>query len=120
MRMGVINVSDISSGGENMTFEEVLRETQNRPVSCPGGEESMAFEDAISELERIVQALEKGELPIEESIEYFQRGVKLSKYCSKKLDEIEMKITMLIEEEDGNIREEVFALKEKDSINDEL
>lgn len=84
------------------------------------GEESMAFEEAMSELEKIVQKLEKGELPLEESIEYFQKGVELSKYCSRKLDEIERKITMLIEEENGNIKEEVFVFKEKDGVNDEI
>ena len=62
----------------------------------------------MSELEGIVQKLEKGELSIDESIEYFQKGVELSRYCSKKLDEIEKRITILIEEENGDIKEEVF------------
>lgn len=66
------------------------------------------FEDAMTELEDIVEKLEKGELPIEESIEYFQKGVELSRYCNKKLDEIERKITLLIEDEKGDIKEEVF------------
>ena len=79
--------------------------------------DSKTFEEAMNELEEIVQKLEKGELPLEESIEYFQKGVELSRYCSKKLDEIERKITMLIEEENGNIKEEVF--KVKDGGNDE-
>ena len=69
---------------------------------------SRTFEDAMSELEGIVQKLEKGELSIDESIEYFQKGVELSRYCSKKLDEIEKRITILIEEENGDIKEEVF------------
>ncbi|NSW91357.1 MAG: exodeoxyribonuclease VII small subunit [Firmicutes bacterium] len=75
------------------------------------------FEEAMNELEEIVQKLEKGELSLEESIEYFQRGVELSRYCSKKLDEVERRITMLIEEEKGNIKEEIFEVK--DGGNDE-
>lgn len=76
------------------------------------------FEEAMSELEEIVRKLEEGELPLEESIKYFQKGVQLSRYCRMKLDEIEMKITILIEEENGNVREEIF--KVKDGGNNEI
>ena len=69
---------------------------------------SKTFEEAMAELEEIVVKLEKGELPIDESIEYFQRGVELSRYCSKKLDEVEKRITILLEEEIGDIKEEIF------------
>lgn len=64
-------------------------------------EKSLSFEQAVAELEEIVKKLEKGELTLEESIQYFQRGVELTRYCSKKLDEAERSITMLIEGEDG-------------------
>ena len=64
------------------------------------------FEQAIVELEEVVGKLEKGELTLDESIEYFQKGVELSKYCSKRLDEAERKITLLIEKENGEISEE--------------
>ena len=66
------------------------------------------FEDAISELETIVDKLEKGELSLDESIEYFQKGIELSKYCSKKLDEVEKKISILTENEQGELKEEVI------------
>lgn len=71
-------------------------------------EKNKTFEEAMAELEEIVEKLEKGELPIDESIEYFQKGVELSRYCSKKLDEVEKKITLLIEKENGDIKEEIF------------
>lgn len=64
-------------------------------------EKSLNFEQAVAELEEIVKKLEKGELTLEESIHFFQRGVELTRYCSKKLDEAERSITMLIEDEDG-------------------
>ncbi len=64
-------------------------------------EKSLSFEQAVVELEEIVKKLEKGELSLEESINFFQRGVELTRYCSKKLDEAERSITMLIEGEDG-------------------
>ncbi|NJD03549.1 MAG: exodeoxyribonuclease VII small subunit [Ruminiclostridium sp.] len=66
------------------------------------------FEQAIAELEEVVGKLEKGELTLDESIEFFQKGVELSKYCSKRLDEAERKITLLIEKENGEIAEEAM------------
>lgn len=68
-------------------------------------EEAMSFEKAIEELEGIVARLEKGELTLDESIDFFQRGVELSKYCSKRLDEAERRITLLIEGENGGLDE---------------
>lgn len=74
------------------------------------GEGKKTFEEAISELEEIVEKLEKGELTLEESMTYFEQGIKLSKYCSKMLDEAEKKISVLIEEENGKINEEQLEI----------
>ena len=68
-------------------------------------EKGVSFEKAIEELEEIVKKLEKGELTLDESIEFFQRGVELTKYCSKRLDEAERSITILVENENGQIVE---------------
>ncbi len=72
--------------------------------------EKQSFEEAAGELEEIVNRLEKGELTLDESIVLFQRGIELSRYCSKRLDEVEKKITMLIEEENGEVKEVPFKL----------
>lgn len=71
---------------------------------------SITYEQAVAELEEIVKKLEKGELTLDESISCFQRGVELTKYCSKKLDEAERSITMLIEGENGIIEKELPAM----------
>ena len=68
-------------------------------------DKGVSFEKAIEELEEIVKKLEKGELTLDESIEFFQRGVELTKYCSKRLDEAERSITILVEGENGQIVE---------------
>jgi exodeoxyribonuclease VII small subunit len=68
------------------------------------------FEEAVLELEKIVEDLEKGELSLEESMDAFQRGIELSKFCSKKLDEAEKKISILIENEAGDLNEEPFSI----------
>ncbi len=72
-----------------------------------------SFEEALLQLEKIVNNLEKGELSLDESIEFFQKGVELSKYCSNRLDEIEKKITILIEDEKGEIQEKEFDIEKK-------
>ena len=49
-------------------------------------EKNISFEAAAAELETIVQALEKGDLPLEEAVSLFEKGVRLSRLCSSKLD----------------------------------
>ena len=69
--------------------------------------ENLNFEDAIVNLEEIVRELEKGDLNLEQSVQKFEEGMKLSKKCSKMLDEAEKKITILINTENG-VTEEKF------------
>lgn len=66
------------------------------------------FEKSLGELEEIVEKLERGEMSLDESIEIFQKGVTLSKDLSKMLDEIEKKITILVENENGEVIEKDF------------
>ncbi len=62
------------------------------------------FEASIAELERIVAQLEAGDLPLEQSLELFERGVRLSRECQKRLDEAERKVEILLKNEDGSHR----------------
>jgi exodeoxyribonuclease VII small subunit len=71
--------------------------------------EKKNFEKSLNELEEIVEKLERGDMSLEQSIEMFQKGVTLSKDLSKMLDEIEKKITILVENENGEIKEEDFG-----------
>lgn len=73
--------------------------------------EKKNFEKSLSELEEIVEKLERGEMSLDESIEIFQKGVTLSKDLSKMLDEIEKKITILVENEKGEVVEKLFYEK---------
>ncbi len=72
--------------------------------------ENMSFEEAAKKLEKIVEELEYGELNLENSLQKFKEGIELSAYCNKKLDEVEKKISILIEENGGKIREQPFVL----------
>ena len=55
------------------------------------------FETAIKELESIVQTLERGDLPLEQSLELFERGVRLSRFCHTRLEDAERRIEVLTE-----------------------
>ncbi len=56
-------------------------------------EKKVSFEDNLKRLGEIVSELEKGELPLEKSVELYSEGVKLSAACRKQLDEAQIKIT---------------------------
>ena len=75
------------------------------------------FEDALSELEGIVEKLERGELSLEESLTAFEEGIRLSRICSKRLDEAEKKIEILIKGEDGELKTEEFDLKQPEETS---
>lgn len=55
----------------------------------------MSFEGAMGRLEEIVSALEKGDAPLDRSLELFEEGVKLVKLCSAKLEDAEQKVKIL-------------------------
>ena len=56
----------------------------------------LGFEASLEELEKIVQQMEAGELPLEKSLELFERGVGLSETCRKQLDAAETRIEILL------------------------
>jgi len=66
------------------------------------------FEQSMKKLEKIVQELESGDLPLEEAMQKFEEGIKLSRLCSEKLDETEKKITLLMQDKRGNVSEKPF------------
>lgn len=65
--------------------------------------EKMSFEDAIKELEKIVEYLEGDDIKLEDSLEKFEIGVKLSSHCLSKLNEAEKKIEELTRTKDGKL-----------------
>jgi exodeoxyribonuclease VII small subunit len=65
------------------------------------GAQKQTFEASLAELERIVRELERGELPLEKSLELFEQGVKLSRECQERLNEAERRIEVLLKDDDG-------------------
>lgn len=68
------------------------------------------FEELIEKLETITNKLEKENLNLDESVELFEEGMKISKECNKKLENAEKRITILLEEE--GLKEENFIPEE--------
>lgn len=55
----------------------------------------MTFEEAVIKLEQVVKKMENDKLPLDESIELYERGIKLSAFCKKKLEDAKLKIETL-------------------------
>jgi exodeoxyribonuclease VII small subunit len=72
-----------------------------------GEKPAETFEASLEELEKVVKELEAGDLPLERSIQLFERGVGLSDICRKQLEEAETRVEMLIRK-DGKIVAEPF------------
>ena len=64
--------------------------------------EQPTFEQALGALEGIVEKLEKGELPLEESLKLYEEGIRLSRLCHGKLEEAEGRIEMLLKDARGD------------------
>ena len=67
------------------------------------------FESALKSLEDIVAQLESGDLALDRALELFEEGIKVSCYCSSKLEEAERKVEVLIKTADGSIKEAPFS-----------
>ena len=79
------------------------------------------FETALEELEGVVEQLETGELPLEESLIAFEKGVGLVVYCNQKLTEAEKKVELLIKDKEGKMQFRVLdtvALRDQEEDKD--
>lgn len=61
-------------------------------------EEKLSFEDAMQQLETIVQQLEQGELPLEQALQQFERAIRLSRISQTKLQQAEQKVSQLLQQ----------------------
>ena len=67
------------------------------------------FEEKMQRLEQIVRAMERGDVPLEESLKLFQEGTDLVSKCGKLLDEAELQVKMIMTAPDGSPVEEAFG-----------
>jgi len=66
------------------------------------------FEEALNKLEKIVSKLEKGDIPLEDSLKLFEEGIRLSRFCNQKLDEAERRVEVLLKDREGVLRPQAF------------
>ncbi|NMB07923.1 MAG: exodeoxyribonuclease VII small subunit [Tissierellia bacterium] len=74
-------------------------------------ENKLSYEEAIEELEQILETLEDGNLSLKDSMEKFKRGVELYNYCNEILKDVEGEVKVLLKDQNGNMNEEVFDLE---------
>ena len=67
------------------------------------------FEKDLAELEKVIEALEEGELPLDEALKKFEQGIKLAQRCDKALTEAEKKIEILVKNADGELEAQPFG-----------
>ncbi len=72
------------------------------------------FEEALDKLEAIVRRMEAGEMTMEESLKAFEEGIKLARFCMKKLDEADRRVDLLLRQE-GELVTKPFAGEERES-----
>ena len=66
------------------------------------------FEKALADLENIVKRLDENDLSLDESLSLFEEGIKLSRFCSQKLDSAEDKVEILLRDDEGSLKKEPF------------
>jgi exodeoxyribonuclease VII small subunit len=71
------------------------------------------FEDALEKLEEIVRRMETGEMTLEESLKAFEEGMRLSRFCAKKLDEADRRVDILLRQE-GELVQKPFIEEERE------
>lgn len=72
------------------------------------------FEKALAELETIVGKLEKGELPLNESLALFEKGIKLARFLRQELGRAEKKVEILLKDEAGRLKTEPFDIENEE------
>lgn len=70
--------------------------------------QNKTFEESMQRLEQIVRAMERGDVPLEESLKLFQEGTELVRSCGKLLDDAKLQVKMIMTAPDGSPVEEDF------------
>lgn len=71
------------------------------PAPAPASTAEMSYEDALSELERLVASMEEGQLPLDRLMQSYERGAELLQLCRSRLDAVEQQVKVL---EDGRLK----------------
>lgn len=72
--------------------------------------DKLSFEEALKQLEEIVQKMNDGQVPLEDAVQLYEKGMALQAVCSKKLEDAKMRIEKISVDENGQIHEEPMAI----------
>ncbi|MDK2918933.1 MAG: exodeoxyribonuclease small subunit [Candidatus Petromonas sp.] len=78
----------------------------------PAGEKT--FESNLNRLKELVSVLEEGNLSLEESLKFFEEGIRIYRECNEVLNKAEQKITLLLSEDNDVAREVPFSIEEEE------
>lgn len=73
------------------------------------------FESSLKDLETIVGQLEAGDLTLDRSLELFEEGVRISRFCGSKLEEAERRVAILTKTAEGTLKEQPFPDSDNES-----
>ncbi|HSI89292.1 MAG TPA: exodeoxyribonuclease VII small subunit [Pyrinomonadaceae bacterium] len=76
------------------------------------------FEESLDQLEAVVKRLEEGDMPLEESLELFEKGVRLSRDCRDRLTKAERRIEVLMKEANGDLKLEEIPVGREEEEED--
>lgn len=79
----------------------------------------MKFEETLKKLEKIVSDLERGELSLNDSLKRYEEGVRLAGFCTRKLEEAERKVEILIKSEEGKKEKKPFHISRAEEEKEE-
>lgn len=68
-----------------------------------------SFESALRRLEEIVEELERGDIPLEESLKIYEEGMELIRFCNERLNKAEKRLLKLVKKEDGSFQLELMS-----------
>jgi exodeoxyribonuclease VII small subunit len=97
-------IADKSISTQSSIVRNKMKKTEAR---------SKTFETQLASLEKVVRDLERGDLPLEESLKLFEEGVRLSRECQERLNQAERRIEVLLR--DGEGRPVLSAFDEEDA-----
>ena len=77
--------------------------------------QELKFEEALADLEQVVELLESGDLSLEDSLATFEKGVGLVRFCNQKLSEVEKRVELLVKDKQGQLQLKAFGNGPADS-----
>lgn len=86
----------------------MYRKLKRGDIKLADNKNKMKFEEAMAALEKIVESMQDGKMPLDESIKKFEEGVGLIHICQSRLENAEGKIKMLVKDSDGKVDELPF------------